>query len=78
MDLGTLIGLILGWALIIGSILIGSPLSIFINPAGLTVVVGGTTAATLVMQKLSHVIGVFGSVKMAFIDKSQRSRRCFR
>ncbi len=71
MDLGTLIGLVLGFALIIGSIVIGSPLSIFINTAGLVVVVGGTIASTLVMQKLKHVLAVFGTMKMAFIDKSQ-------
>ena len=71
MDLGTLIGLILGWALIIISILIGSPLSIFINVPGLVVVVGGTIAATFVMQKLKYVLAVGGTIKMAFLDNSQ-------
>lgn len=71
MDLGTLIGFVLGFALIIGSILIGSPLSIFINGPGLLVVLGGTVASTLIMQKLSHVIGAFGCAKNAFFDNAQ-------
>ena len=71
MDLGTLIGLVLGFALIVVSIILGSPLSIFINAPGLTVVVGGTIASTLVMQKLKHVIGAMGVAKNAFFDKAQ-------
>ena len=62
MDLATIIGIVVGFGLVIGSILIGGPLSAFINGPGLLIVLGGTLAATLISQK----IGVFiGSAKVA-------------
>ena len=62
MDISTLIGTIAGFGLVIVSIIMGSPLSAFINAPGLAVVVGGTIAATLMAEKLGNV---FGSAKVA-------------
>lgn len=70
MDIATIIGIIGGFALIIGSILIGSPLSTFFNIPGLLVVVGGTIAATLIMQKLPIVLGAAKVAMNAFFDKA--------
>jgi chemotaxis protein MotA len=71
MDLATLIGIVSGFALLLGAILMGSPLSTFINVPGLVVVIGGTIAATLIMQKAKHVLGAFSVLKNAFFDRSQ-------
>ena len=70
MDLATIIGVVLGIGLVIGSILLGGTLSAFINIPGLAVVVGGTLAATLIMQKLNVVIGAMGVALQVLFDKS--------
>ncbi len=71
MDLATIIGIVLGFGLIIVAIILESPLSAFINVAGLTVVIGGTIAATLIMQKLPVVLGAFKVAMNAFFDKTE-------
>ena len=45
MDLGTLIGIIGGTAMVLSAILLKASLDNFIDPAGLLIVFGGTTAA---------------------------------
>ena len=62
MDIATIIGLILAAGLVVGSILMGGPLTAFIDVAGLMIVVGGTIAATLTAENLPNVIG---SIKVA-------------
>ncbi|MCF6287078.1 MAG: MotA/TolQ/ExbB proton channel family protein [Candidatus Hydrogenedentes bacterium] len=69
MDIATLIGLVSGFLLIIVTIVMGSPLVLFINVPSMVVVFGGTLAAVLVNFPLSHVIGVVGVLKNAFIHK---------
>ncbi len=62
MDLATVIGIVVGFGLVIGAILTGGTLGAFFNFPGLLVVVGGTFAATLIAEKMS----VFtGSAKVA-------------
>jgi chemotaxis protein MotA len=69
LDIATIIGIVGGFALILISIMMGSPLSTFINIPGITVVVGGTIMATLIMQKLPVVLGSMGIAMNAFFDK---------
>jgi chemotaxis protein MotA len=57
MDLATIIGIISGIGLIVFAMQLGGSLMAFVNVAGLAIVVGGTIAATLVMQRLTVVIG---------------------
>jgi chemotaxis protein MotA len=59
MDLGTLLGIALGFSLLLASIWAGSPLAAFFDLPSLAIVLGGTLAATLIMQKASHVLGAF-------------------
>lgn len=59
MDLATILGIVLGLGLIIGSIMMGGDIMSFINVPGLAIVLGGTAAATLIMQRLVVVIGAF-------------------
>lgn len=70
MDIATVIGIVGGFVLIIISILLGSPISSFINIPGLLIVVGGTIMATLIMQKLNVVLGAIQVAFKAFFDKS--------
>ena len=66
MDKGTVGGMVLGFGLVIGSILIGSSLGAYIDIPSLLIVVGGTIAATLTAEKLPHVVGAIKVVKKAF------------
>lgn len=71
MDLATVSGLVLAVIAIIGSILYGSPLTIFIDIPSLFVVGGGVIAATLIkwpMDSVKMTIGVF--MKSIFANKS--------
>ena len=71
MDIATIIGIIGGFTLIIGSILLGSPINAFINIPGLMIVVGGTIMATLIMQKMSVVLSAMNVAKNAFFYKME-------
>jgi chemotaxis protein MotA len=71
MDIATLIGIIGGFALIIVSIVMGSPISAFLNAPGLTIVIGGTIMATLIMQRLKVVLGAFKVAGKAFLIQSE-------
>ncbi len=71
MDIATLIGLVGGLALVIVSIMMGSPLSAFINIPSIIIVVGGTIMATLIMQKLNVVLGAISVAMNAFFDKTE-------
>ncbi|MFK7988488.1 MAG: motility protein A [Sandaracinaceae bacterium] len=66
MDIATLIGIVLGFGLIIGSILIGGSLGAFIDIPSLLIVIGGTIAATLIMERLQHVLGAVKVAMNAF------------
>ncbi len=57
MDIATIAGILLGFGLIIFSILLSGSIMAFINIPGLAIVVGGTIAATLIMQRLGVVLG---------------------
>lgn len=59
MDIATLIGIVAAFVLIFGSILIGGDLGSFIDVPSLLIVVGGTIAATLIMERLERVLGAF-------------------
>ncbi len=57
MDIATVIGIVLAFGLLIGGILIGSGLGIFIDIPSVLIVVGGTIAALLISFPLKSVIG---------------------
>lgn len=75
MDIATIIGIIGGLALIIGSIIMGSPLSAFFNFPGLLIVFGGTIMATLIMQKLPVVLGAVKIAMNAFFDRGEQPKQ---
>ena len=71
MDFGTVIGIVAGFGLIIGAILMDSPLSSFFNPPSLMVVMGGTFAATMIAERLSNVINGIRVALNAFTDRTR-------
>ena len=66
MDIATPIGIVLGFGLIIGSILLGGSLGAYIDIPSLLIVVGGTIATCLISEKLPNVIGAIKVAKNAF------------
>ncbi len=70
MDVATIIGLVVGFGLVIGSILLGSSLTAFINVPGLLIVVGGTFSAALIAQKLSVFVGSAKVAMNAFLHQA--------
>ncbi len=68
MDIATLIGLLAGFGLILGSILMKSNLGAFIDIPSVMIVVGGTVASTLIMYPLPTVINSIKVVMKAFFS----------
>jgi chemotaxis protein MotA len=59
MDLGTIIGILAGNALILSAMLMGGTMDMFINIPGLMIVFGGALAACLMAFQLKDVIAAF-------------------
>ena len=66
MDNASLGGIIVGVGLIIGSILIGSPLMLFFNAPGLLIVIGGTLAATCITFQIKDVQAAVKAAAIVF------------
>ncbi|MEO5378377.1 MAG: MotA/TolQ/ExbB proton channel family protein [Magnetococcus sp. DMHC-6] len=71
MDLATSIGIIGGFALIFGAIMMGGDVSIFADLSSLLIVVGGTVATMFVRHKLGEVFGTFNVTMKAFFTKQK-------
>ena len=70
MDIATVLGLVLGIGLVLGSIMMGSGgLVPFINVPSAMITVGGTFAALLINFPLGDVLGVVNVVKCCFLTK---------
>jgi chemotaxis protein MotA len=70
MDLATLVGVVMAWALVVITILIGGPLGPFINPPSLVIVVGGTIATVMVQFNLSQFLATGKVLGKAFSNKN--------
>jgi len=68
MDIATLLGVVLSFALIIGSMAMGGSLMAFYNTPGLLIVVGGTIGAALINERLGHFMGSVKVSMQAFFD----------
>ncbi|BDU78433.1 motility protein A [Mesoterricola sediminis] len=74
MDRGTLIGLLLGLALLVTAISIGPNPRIFLHPESLVVVLGGVIASTMIRFPLSNVRSAFAVASRAFLTHTRTSR----
>lgn len=71
MDLATVIGMVLGFALIIMAIMMGGDIVMFINVPSLLIVIGGTISAMLIKHKMDEVFGSVGVLmKAIFVTPS--------
>ncbi len=72
MNVSTLMGILAGFLLIVGAIVMGGNASSFINPQAMLIVVGGTLAATLVSFSLERVSKLPALLGVAFSEQSYR------
>lgn len=70
MDIGTLVGIVLGVILVTGAIVVGGGAG-FINVPAMMITFGGAFAATLINFPLPKVIGTFGVVRKAFTNQDK-------
>lgn len=70
MDLATFIGIVLGFSLVLTSIMMGSGLGLFFNAQSLMIVIGGTMGATMIRHPLNEVIGMVKVVKKVFFART--------
>ncbi|MCK5520673.1 MAG: motility protein A [Candidatus Marinimicrobia bacterium] len=71
MDIATIFGILAGIGLVVGSILMNSPLDLFWNAPSAMIVGGGTFAAAFIAYPMKEVMSVFGLFGKVFIFKSQ-------
>jgi chemotaxis protein MotA len=70
MDIATVVGLLLGTGLVLGSIMMdGSGIGPFVNVPSLMITVGGSFAALLINFPLNKVLGTMSVVKNCFFNK---------
>ena len=70
MDISIVIGLVLGVVLLIGAIMLGGTIGMFVNIPSVLVVVGGTSSSLFIRYKMNYVFGVIGIMMNAFFPKS--------
>ncbi len=72
MDTATIVGLVLAWGALIGSVLLeGGQLKSFISIPAAVLVFGGTIGAGMISFKMNSVTGIPGIIRNAFMGKAQ-------
>ena len=69
MDLATIIGILVAFGLVIAAL--GGDALLFLDPASILIVCGGTIGAVLVTYPLESVLGVARIIKKTFLSKVQ-------
>ncbi len=69
MDFGTILGVLFGFGVILGTMLYEGNLGIFFNIPALAIVFGGMTAATMIHFSMGQFLGIFGIVKKTVFQK---------
>jgi chemotaxis protein MotA len=69
MDIGTILGFVLGFGFISAAIMMHGTLTDFIDIPGAMVAFGGSTSAIFIMFPMKKALGVFGVVKHCFLFK---------
>lgn len=68
MDLGTILGVLVGLGLIIGSIVMGGSLLIFVDIPSMMIVIGGSIAAMFIAYPMKSVFLIIKVTKKAIFD----------
>ncbi len=71
MDIALIIGVVSGMGFVLGTILLGGSIMMFVNIPSILVVMGGTLAATMVAYPLADFLSVFKTAVKIFMFKIQ-------
>lgn len=74
MDIATLLGLVVGLSLVVGAIVLGGAVDIFVNIPGMMIVIGGTLAAIMVAFPFEEVIQAFVAAFKMFQQRKTKAR----
>ena len=69
MDIATIVGTLLGFALVIGAIITGGGGMMFLHIPSLTITIGGMLCATLIHFSLPQFLSIFSIIKKTIITK---------
>lgn len=72
MDIASIIGVVSGMGFVLGTILLGGSIMMFVNIPSIFVVIGGTIAATMVGYPLSDFLGMFKTAIKVFLFKIEK------
>ena len=72
MDISSVIGVVSGMGFVLGTILLGGSIMMFVNIPSILIVVGGTIAAVMIGYPLSDVLGMFKVAIKIFIFKIEK------
>ena len=70
MDIATILGVVLGFVVIIGTIMHEGNLRIFFNIPALAIVGGGMTCATMIHFSMGQFLGIFSVIKKTLFHKA--------
>lgn len=71
MDISSVIGVVSGMGFVLGTILLGGSIMMFVNIPSILIVMGGTMAATMIAFPLSDFLSMFKTGMKIFIFKIQ-------
>ncbi|MHC4293564.1 MAG: motility protein A [Planctomycetota bacterium] len=69
MDIATIIGIILGFSVVVLAIVSGGGWQMFVNVPSLGITIGGMLCATLIHFSLPQFLGIFSIIKKTFVAK---------
>ncbi len=76
MDLGTILGVIGGFVLVgFGIVVMGAPLTTYIDPASVLITIGGSLAAIMISNPLARTLGIFRYVRLTLRIPSWEEER---
>lgn len=71
MDLATIIGLVVAFSLLIGAIMLGGTIAMFIDIPSILIVIGGSLSTLFVKFRMGEVFSLVGILGKAFFNQSQ-------
>jgi chemotaxis protein MotA len=69
MDIATIVGVILGFLVVVGAIVVGGGWQSFVHIPSLAITIGGMLCATLIHFSLPQFLGIFSVVKKTIVTK---------
>lgn len=72
MDISSIIGVVSGTGFVLGTILLGGSIMMFVNIPSIIIVVGGTIAATMIGYPLSDFLSMFKVAMKVFMFKIEK------